>query len=125
MSDQQREELFTGEESAAAAAGYDHTKGAKLFEKPEANGKLLALDRSCISDASLKPPDCETDALSAVIQPLMITETSANTSDFSNRITIEPERPIIVYADRIYDMFHPGRARQLRQAKKAYPLVTL
>lgn len=127
ITDQHTENLFLGEKPTAAA------DGANFLIELKSKGRLLELKRTQISELQPQRLDCDISGRMAafVDDPLAIERREKCSYDFSNRITLEmakqatADRPIRVYADGIYDMFHPGHARQLKQAKEAFPHVHL
>lgn len=114
-------------------------ENAQLFDKTffneaEKKGQLIKInnDFAALQD----PPSSDIEINKYKLAPFSSDKYASKIRDecnydFSNRITLDNakagnvNRPIRVYADGIYDMFHPGHARQLMQAKKAFENVHL
>lgn len=132
ITDQHKEHLFTSNDEQ----DYDsiQQKGSKFIKILKSDGRYLELKHNFISADSI-PQSLSSNLdgkIAAFSDDLTAIETRDKcTYDFKNRITLESaknmqqERPIRIYADGIYDMFHPGHARQLKQAKEAFPYVHL
>lgn len=104
----------------------------QLVEELKAENRYLSLKR--FQDLK-EPPAYSKDELEKVAayagDSNSVERRNKCVYDFNNRFTLETAkqapigRPIRVYADGIYDLFHPGHARQMKQAKEAFPNVYL
>ena len=105
-----------------------------FIEQLKTEGKYLQLKSDQVNLESAKGPlpleQALQDKIAAFSDDKLAIE-KRNKCDYNpnKRISYEQarsnsaNRPVRVYADGIYDMFHPGHARQLKQAKEAFPNV--
>lgn len=114
----------------------DGLEASGFIKKFKEIGKYLELKREPPEARDPKHPSPLDAKLNSKIapfdsDPVAIEKRNLCKYDLRNRITYEQAkqdmagRPVRVYADGIYDMFHPGHARQLKQAKQAFPNVHL
>jgi cytidyltransferase-like protein len=104
-------------------------EATNLILKLKGQGKFLELEEET-SESHPPALDVKLDAKIAPFNSdqIAIKKRDQRNYDLRNRISYDQAkagRPVRVYADGIYDMFHPGHARQLMQAKEAFPNVHL
>lgn len=111
-------------------AVYTEVDFSRMASATSSVGSGLSRKRSYDASTARSPPSPSITS----VAPFHNDEAACNereSVDYSNQISISAAhagtagRPVRVYADGIYDMFHFGHARQLMQAKNVFPSVYL
>lgn len=126
---------WTIDEAFLKQHNIDYVTITDAFYKEEISELMQEITQSehYLDIDTLKPLQAEPESIAPFSDdPLAIKKRNECDYDFNNRIKLSEardvstsRRSIRVYADGIYDMFHPGHARQLKQAKEAFPNVHL